>query len=151
MLNIMRALSSAQTVTALLAPLGRAYRRHVDKAFLSLGVSHTLALPVMLLGRLEDGVRQGALVDALGVEAPSLVPLLNQLERSGLVERRADIADKRAKTLHLTPSGRDLAARAEIVANDVRSAILSAIPADEIEVAARVLNRLQLALDEADG
>jgi MarR family transcriptional regulator for hemolysin len=150
MLDVMRALSSAQTVTALLAPLGRAYRRHVDKAFLSLGVSHTLALPVMLLGRLEDGVRQGALVDALGVEAPSLVPLLNQLERSGLVERRPDIADKRAKTLHLTPSGRELAARAEVVANDVRSAILSTIPADEIEVAARVLNRLQLALDEAD-
>ncbi len=146
----MRALSSAQTVTALLAPLGRAYRRHVDKAFLSLGVSHTLALPVMLLGRLEDGVRQGALVDALGVEAPSLVPLLNQLERSGLVERRPDIADKRAKTLHLTPSGRDLAARAEIVANDVRSAILSDIPDDEIEVAAKVLNRLQRALDAAD-
>ncbi len=146
----MRALSPAQSVTALLAPLGRAYRRHVDKAFLSLGVSHTLALPVMLLGRLEDGVRQGALVDALGVEAPSLVPLLNQLERAGLVERRPDLIDKRAKTLHLTEIGRDLAARAEVVANDVRSAILSDIPLEEIEVAARVLNRLQSALDEAD-
>jgi len=145
----MPALSPAQTVTALLAPLGRAYRRHVDRAFLSLGVSHTLALPVMLLGRLEDGVRQGALVDALGIEPPSLVPLLNQLERSGLVERRPDAVDKRAKTLHLTDAGRDLAARAEVVANDVRSAILSDIPADDIEVAARVLNRLQLSLDEA--
>jgi MarR family transcriptional regulator, transcriptional regulator for hemolysin len=146
----MRTLSSAQTVTALLAPLGRAYRRHVDRAFQGLGVSHTLALPVMLLGRLEDGVRQGALVDALGIEPPSLVPLLNQLERSGLVERRPDAADKRAKTLHLTDAGRDLAARAEVVANDVRSNLLANIPAADIEVAARVLGRLQLSLDRAD-
>ena len=147
----MTALSSAQTVTALLAPLGRAYRRHVDKAFQGLGVSHTLALPVMLLGRLEDGVRQGALVDALGMEPPSLVPLLNQLERAGLVERRPDTVDKRAKTLHLTAAGRDLAERAEVVANAVRSDILSDIPAADIETAARVLNRLQWSLDQADG
>ena len=147
----MTALSSAQTVTALLAPLGRAYRRHVDRAFLGLGVSHTLALPVMLLGRLEDGVRQGALVDALGVEPPSLVPLLNQLERAGLVERRPDAADKRAKTLHLTPAGRDLAQRAEIVANEVRAEVLRDIPAGDIEVTARVLGRLQLSLGQADG
>jgi MarR family transcriptional regulator for hemolysin len=113
-------------------------------------VSHTLALPVMLLGRLQDGVRQGALVDALGIEPPSLVPLLNQLERAGLVERRPDAVDKRAKTLHLTQAGRDLARRAEVVANEVRSAILSDIPADEIEITARVLNRLQLSLDRTD-
>ncbi len=147
----MRALSPSQTVTALLAPLGRAYRRHVDKAFLTLGVSHTLALPVMLLGRLEDGVRQGALVDALGIEPPSLVPLLNQLERDGLVERHPDLTDKRAKTLHLTAAGRDLAERAEAAASQVRINLLRDIPAADIEVAARVLMQLQAALEKVDG
>lgn len=147
----MRALTPSQTVTALLAPLGRAYRRHVDKAFLSLGVSHTLALPVMLLGRLEDGVRQGALVDALGIEPPSLVPLLNQLERNGLVERRPDVTDKRAKTLHLTAEGRDLAERAEAVASQVRVNLLHDIPVADIEVAARVLGQLQTTLEKVDG
>lgn len=147
----MRALSSAQTVTALLAPLGRAYRRHVDRAFSTLGVSHTLALPVMLLGRLEDGVRQGALVDALGIEPPSLVPLLNQLERSGLVERHPDVTDKRAKTLHLTKAGRELAERAETVASQVRVNLLRDIPAGDIEVAARVLGQLQVTLEKVDG
>lgn len=147
----MRALSPSQTVTALLAPLGRAYRRHVDKAFLTLGVSHTLALPVMLLGRLEDGVRQGALVDALGIEPPSLVPLLNQLERDGLVERHPDLTDKRAKTLHLTAAGRDLAERAEAAASQVRINLLRDIPAADIEVAARVLIQLQAALEKVDG
>ncbi len=145
----MRFLSPSQTLIALLAPLGRSYRRHIDKAFTDLGVSHTLALPVMLLGRLEDGVRQGALVDALGIEPPSLVPLLNQLERAGLVERHPDATDKRAKTLHLTPAGRDLAHRAEAMASRVRADVLRGIPDSDIEVAARVLGQLEQSLANA--
>ncbi len=139
-----------QTITSLLAPLGRAYRRHIDRAFAALGVSQTLALPVMILGRMDDGVRQGALVDALGIEPPSLVPLLNQLERAGLVERRPDITDKRAKTLHLTVTGRDLATRAEALATQVRSALLAPLPAADIEATARVLSRMQILLDQPD-
>jgi MarR family transcriptional regulator for hemolysin len=141
-------LQHQRAIAALLAPLSRAYRKHIDRAFLSLGVSHTLGLPVMLLGRLGDGIRQGALVEALGIEPPSLVPLLDQLERGGLVERRACAEDKRAKTLHLTPAGRELAARAETAAESVRSELLGGIAAEDLEIAARVLSRFQQNMDE---
>ncbi|MFT4076928.1 MAG: MarR family transcriptional regulator [Asticcacaulis sp.] len=140
--------ASQRTITALLAPLGRAYRKQVDRAFLGFGVSHTLGLPVMLLGRLDDGVRQSALAEALGVEPPSLVPLLDQLERAELLERRPCLEDKRAKTLHLTPAGRDLAARAEIAADSVRSQLLGGISATDLETTARVLARFQRNMDD---
>ena len=140
-------LTSQRTITALLAPLGRAYRKQIDRAFLSLGISHTLGLPVMLLGRLGDGVRQGALVEALGIEPPSLVPLLDQLERAELLERRPCAEDKRAKTLHLTSTGRDLAARAEVAAESVRSELLGGIDADDLATTARVLARFQANMD----
>ncbi len=143
-------LPAPQILASLLAPVARAYRRHVDRAFLSLGVSHSLALPVMLLGRLGDGVRQGALVEALGIEPPSLVPLLDQLERASLVERRPDLTDKRAKTLHLTPTGRELATRAEAAAQDLRAKLMAGIPAADIETTARVLERLRVTLDAAE-
>ncbi len=136
-----------RALTALLAPLSRAYRKQIDRAFLSLGISHTLGLPVMLLGRLGDGVRQGALVEALGIEPPSLVPLLDQLERTELVERRACAEDKRAKTLHLTPAGRELAARAEAAAESVRSELLGDISEKDLETTARVLARFQSNMD----
>lgn len=136
-----------RALTALLAPLARAYRKQIDRAFLNLGVSHTLGLPVMLLGRLGDGVRQGALVEALGIEPPSLVPLLDQLERAGLVERRACAEDKRAKTLHLTPAGHDLAAHAERAAESVRSELLGDISETDLETTARVLARFQANMD----
>lgn len=140
--------TSQRTITALLAPLGRAYRKQIDRAFLSLGVSQTLGLPVMLLGRLGDGVRQGALVEALGIEPPSLVPLLDQLERTELLERRPCAEDKRGKTLHLTAAGRDLAARAEAAADSVRTELLSGIAAADIEASVRVLTRFQQNMDD---
>jgi len=142
-------LSSQRTITALLAPLGRAYRKHIDRAFLGFGVSHTLGLPVMLLGRLGDGVRQGALVEALGIEPPSLVPLLDQLERGELLERRPCAEDKRAKTLHLTTAGRELAARAETAAEKVRSELLSGISPADLEITARVLASFQSNMESA--
>jgi MarR family transcriptional regulator, transcriptional regulator for hemolysin len=67
------------------------------------------------------------------------VPLLDQLERAGLVERRPCAEDKRAKTLHLTHSGRDLAARAEMAAESVRSELLGNIASADLDAAARVL------------
>ena len=50
------------------------------------------------------------LVRTLGVERSSLTGLVDRAERSGLVERRSDPADRRAVRVALTPAG-DAAAR----------------------------------------
>jgi DNA-binding MarR family transcriptional regulator len=50
------------------------------------------------------------LVRTLGVERSSLTGLVDRAERSGLVERRPDPADRRAVRVALTPAG-DAAAR----------------------------------------
>jgi MarR family transcriptional regulator for hemolysin len=105
----------------------------------------------MMMGRLGDGIRQGALVEALGIEPPSLVPLLDQLERAGLAERRPCAEDKRAKTLHLTETGRELASRAETAAAQARQAVLKDIPADDLATTVRVLGQMQAVLDKVDG
>lgn len=142
---------SQRALTAVLTPLSRAYRRHVDKAFVGLGLSHSLALPVMLLGRLGDGVRQNELAEELGVEPPSLVPLLDQLERAGLVERRPCHEDKRAKTLHLTVAGHDLAQRAEAMAESLRGDLLKDVSPEDLATTVRVLQTFNSAIKAAEG
>lgn len=132
--------------TAILMPLARAYRRHVDRALASTGQSHATALAVMLLGRLGDGVRQGALAEELGVEAPSVVPLIDAMEREGLVERRVDPGDRRARTLHLSDAGRALAAEAELVTARVRTELFAGIPPEDIAATTRTLRRLSDAI-----
>lgn len=146
----LRSSSPQRQLTTLLVPLARAYRRHLDRELADLSLSHSSALAVMLLGRMEDGVRQGALAEQLGVEPPTVVPMLDQIERAGLAERRPDPADKRAKTLHLTDAGRTLAAAAEARSAEIRSALFAGIDPAEIAVASKVLERLAQALAAAD-
>lgn len=48
------------------------------------------------------GMRQIQLADLLDIEPITLVRLLDRLEQAGLVERRPDPTDRRARNLHLT-------------------------------------------------
>src|ERR1700754_357221 len=100
-------------LTAHLLVIHRAYRAAADEALAHYGLSQATAWPVIWAGRLGDGVRQGVLAEAMGVEGPSLVRVLDQLVTAGLIERREDPLDRRAKTLHLTPAGHALRERVE--------------------------------------
>jgi MarR family transcriptional regulator for hemolysin len=78
------------------------------------------------------------------------VPLVERIERAGLVERRPDPVDRRAKTLHLTPAGHDLAMRAEERSVAVRARVFAGIDDAALDAAIQVIERLQQALDGAD-
>ncbi len=135
---------------ARLVPLARGYRRYLDRGLSELSLSHSMGLAVMLLGRMEEGVRQGALADQLGMEPPSAVPLVDQMERGGLVERRIDAGDKRARTLHLTQAGRDLAARAEARSAEIRAELFDGIDKADLSTALAVLDRLHQVIGAAE-
>jgi DNA-binding MarR family transcriptional regulator len=64
---------------------------------------------LMLIGR-NPGISQTALSRANGRDKSSLTPVLNDLERRGLVRRVRTRADQRAYRLSLTPAGRRLLA-----------------------------------------
>lgn len=133
----------------LLVPLARAYRRQLDRELAGLSLSHSMALAVMLIGREGGGMRQGTLAERLGMEAPSVVPIVDQMERAGLVERRVDAGDKRARTLHLTRAGHALAGEAEAKSATVRASLFAGIEPDALETAIRVLERVSDAVDQA--
>ncbi|PTQ10879.1 MarR family transcriptional regulator [Sphingomonas oleivorans] len=139
-----------RNLVARLFRLPRLYRRHMDRSLTPLGLSQATALPVMLLGRLGDGTRPGVLADELGVEGPSLARILDQLVRSGLIERHPDPTDGRAKTLHLTAAGRALAEQAEMIMAVIREKLFAGIADEDIDTTIRVLTRMEEALNAAD-
>lgn len=138
--------SQLLAVSATLPVLARAYRAAADKVLASYGLSQATAWPVILAGRMGDGVRQGALAEALGIEGPSLVRLLDHLAAAGLIERREDETDRRARTLHLTESGQALRARLENVLRRIRRKLFKDIAAEDIEACLRVFEGLTAAL-----
>ncbi|MGZ5199111.1 MAG: MarR family winged helix-turn-helix transcriptional regulator [Telluria sp.] len=130
------------TLASSLGPVSRAYRAAVDKVAAEYGLSQATGLPVLLLGRLGGGVRCGVLAESLGVEAPSLVRVTDHLIEGGLVERREDALDRRARTLHLTDEGKRRAAQMEVALVPFRRQLFEGIPQADVETCLRVLHRL---------
>ncbi len=133
-------------LTTSLVRLARHYRLGVDEALTGLGLSDALALPVVLLGRRPDGVRQNVLADELGVEGPSLVRLLDKLVQDGLVERWEDPSDRRAKTVHLTPAGRAHSQRASQALDAFRDTLLEGVSPADLDACLRVFERMETRL-----
>jgi MarR family transcriptional regulator, lower aerobic nicotinate degradation pathway regulator len=58
-----------------------------------------------------------------------VVPVVDELERAGLVERRRADADRRRSVLRLTPKGRRLLARADALAGRIEDDLLGHLDA----------------------
>jgi DNA-binding MarR family transcriptional regulator len=90
--------------------LDNARRREVAN---SLGLSFGRA---RALRRVAKGPKpMGELADALGIDAPYLTLVVDDLERQGLVERRPHPTDRRVKLVVATRRGKDVARRAEAI------------------------------------
>jgi MarR family transcriptional regulator for hemolysin len=135
-----------QDLIMLLNSVGRAYRKVVNRVLATHGLSDSQALPILLLSRLGDGLRIGVLAEHVGVEVPSLVRQLDQLCAAGLLERRDDPADRRAKTLYLTEEGRAQAAVIETLFQDVRSRLLCDIKDEDLATTLAALEGFEAAL-----
>jgi MarR family transcriptional regulator for hemolysin len=140
-----------RTFTGALLRLARIYRREVNRALAAHGLSDAKALPVLHIARAGGGMRQGMLAEELGVEGPSLVRILDQLCQTGLVERREDPKDGRARTLHLTDEGQDLAAVVEDAVQEIRSRMLTGVSDDDLAATLRTFAAFEAALDLAAG
>jgi len=139
--------SSQTTIHAelglLIARLARLWRRQADQALADHGLSQATAHPLRVLSRRGKCVRQGVLADEIGIEGPSLVRLIDLLQAEGLVERREDPTDRRAKTLHLTEAGEAKAEEINRILRRVRTELLQDIPAEDLAVTYRVLERIE--------
>lgn len=140
----MKSFNALQRIfTANLLTTGRQWRKVVDLVLSSHGISEASAAPLLWIGRLGGGVRQVVLANYVGIEGPSLVRLLDQLEGLGLVVRKDDPTDRRAKGLWLTAEGEALAARMEETLDELRGRILANVDKADIEAAIRVLQAFE--------
>ena len=131
---------------ASLQVIARAYKTAADKAVVHIGLSQAMAWPLVMIGRLGDGIRPGVLADVLAIEGASLVRQLDQLAEAGLVERREDTIDRRAKTLHLTPAGTRARAKIESSLDALRLELFDGVADADLEGCLRVFAALDAKL-----
>ena len=131
---------------ASLAVVSRGYQAAADKAVVHMGLSQAMAWPLVMIGRLGNGIRPGVLADVLAIEGASLVRQLDQLVEAGLVERREDTVDRRAKTLHLTPAGMRARAKIEASLDALRGELFDGVADADLEGCLRVFTALDAKL-----
>ena len=85
---------------------------------------------------------QLALSRAARLDKSTMVVALDSLEKGGLVERRPDPTDRRARVVEPTNAGRELLARAEGIVMDVENEVLTDLDPEEKRALRGLLRRL---------
>jgi len=127
---------------ARVAQAARLWRRVVDHRMRPFGLTEATWLPLLHLARGPAAMRQKELAASLSLDSSSVVRLLDALEAAGLIERREDDADRRAKAIVLTRLGRATVAKVERVADQVRGDALIGLSDKELATASRVLDNV---------
>ena len=83
-----------------------------------------------------EGLRgnQATIATRLGIDRTVMTYLVDDLERAGLVERRPDPADRRARQVVLTAKGERVLAASSAQLGEIERAVLGGLNADEAEV-----------------
>jgi MarR family transcriptional regulator, transcriptional regulator for hemolysin len=122
--------------------LARRWRLRLDEALRQTGETHARWLTLLWIEMLAGHANIGELAEHVGVELPTLVRLLNRLEREGLVVRRALGSSQRAKTAVLTARARQQVAAMDRVVTRTRADFLRDIDERQLTVALELLDDL---------
>lgn len=134
-------------IAFLTSDVSRLLRKRFDVVSRRFGVTGPQWRMLAALRR-TPGVNQGALAQWLEVEAITAGRMIDRLEKSGMVERRADPNDRRAWRLFLTDAATPLLDELFTCATDVFEEALHGFAPDESALLLALLERVRANLLE---
>ena len=116
----------------ILNDVARLLRTYADYKAAQFGITRAQWVVLVRLER-SEGLNQTELADMLDLQPITLTRLLDKLSDSGLIERRPDPGDRRAKRLFLTPAARPLLKRLAELGEETMTSTLAGIDPESIE------------------
>jgi MarR family transcriptional regulator for hemolysin len=113
--------------------VARLLRTYADHKAAQFGITRAQWAVLVRLDRCE-GLKQSELAEMLDLQPITLTRLLDKLDDSGLIERRADPSDRRAKRLFLMPAARPLLDRLAALGEDMMAGAMDGIQTADIEL-----------------
>ncbi len=104
---------------------------------------------VLVLVEANPGINQTSLANAVGADRSTMVPIIDRLEKRGLLERQAMPGDRRAHALRLAKSGKERMQRFRAIVIEHESQIGGDLSAAERAMLLDLLRRLRLASETA--
>lgn len=135
-----------QRLGLLLAWHGSVTQTRMKKALGAAGLTPRHAMTLM---HLADGpIGQRGLAERLEVDPSVLVGILNDLEGSGLAERRRDPADRRRHNVAITDAGAEVLTKTNAALDAVELGLFGGLSGQEQDVLRGLLDRIDSPADE---
>lgn len=134
--------------SAALHSTARGWRLMIDKQLKHLGIGQAGWMTIAMIAKSDQPMSQRALADLVGVEGPSMVSMLDRLEREGLVTRAPSPTDRRVKLVQLTEAGATLYQQVREQAGSVRASLLGDIDPARLAAATELLELLRTRIEE---
>jgi MarR family transcriptional regulator, transcriptional regulator for hemolysin len=116
----------------MLNDVARMLRTFADHKAAQFGITRAQWVVLARLDR-SEGLKQSELAEVLDLQPISLTRLLDKLCESGLIERRADPIDRRAKRLFLTPAARPLLEKLADLGEELMGTALSGVDRESVQ------------------
>jgi MarR family transcriptional regulator for hemolysin len=126
----------------------RTWRLALDKRLKNLGIGQSGWITIAMAAKAPEPLSQRALADQVGVEGPSMVSMLDRLERDGFVVRTASPLDRRVKLVQLTDAGRRVFDEVRLEADAMRTALLDGVDRQALAVATDLLELLRARIED---
>lgn len=130
-------------MSQLLGETARAWRFALDRRLAPLGMSRSQWLVLFHTGKSDEPPTQTELAQKVGVESPTLVGLLDRMEREGWIERRPSEADRRCKVVCLTEKAEQVSHEIEKAASQLREELLNGLQDNDIDRMIELLAHLK--------
>jgi MarR family transcriptional regulator for hemolysin len=117
----------------LLNDVARMLRTYADHKASQFGITRAQWVVLVRLDRFE-GLKQAELAEMLDLQPITLTRLLDRLAECGLIERRPDPNDRRAKLLFLMPKAKPLLEQLGELGNELMGTALAGVDRERIEL-----------------
>ena len=97
---------------------------------------------IIVVLSLKEGITQKHIADMAFVEAPTLVPVIDKMEKEGYLTRQSDPKDRRNNLIFMTKKSRDIVDPIIECILEIRNMGLNKISKKDMEIAKKVLEQI---------
>lgn len=134
--------STQEQFATLLHRCAALWRVRLDERLRPWGMTQTTWRTLWILRQAEERYNQSCLAVRLGIETPTLVRIVDRMEKLGLLRREPGEHDRRQKYIRITPEGLALAHEIETEVLAVRGEMLAGLADDELAAGIALLGKV---------
>ena len=103
---------------------------------------------IVVILSIKEGITQKNIADMAFVEAPTLVPVIDKMEKDGYLTRQSDPKDRRNNLIFMTEKSKDMVDQIIDSVLEVRNMGLGKISKKDMEITKKVLEQIRTNTEE---